>query len=1035
MAGSGRFVRGSVFRGTGVTVSAALCLTLSPPLAAPAAAAGPTDITIPATMRNAPASTYIESAGPSGYLHTSSSTPPGLDWTDNDGTTRRVPGSNGQGTSSHEFHGAASDIVVLPTPSRTGNIPLVNMATGESWHVTVPAGQTYARAIGDTLVTHAGRLDDGSWTEIHLLRRENGVTVDRPVSGVPAGYAFRFYGQGGIHGVMYFALVSDGSSSKTVWIDVKSGEATVLPAAAANPAHTTVTARHVVTQDGNTVRIYEQGKFDTPVHVMAIDMTGARVASVVGDSLIIGRHDPALGKPDLSAPNWRLLAAPFDGSPERLLLARARVDRLRLRPDGGAMVVGGASALDYGHNAITAQENGTPVVRPLRRVPPVPLRVASLTIDRGTVTTLEAGNARTEAFQRSLTGTAPGFGPRIARGMPSDTRCGLDQNCPQLYPAGDGRLVYTARVYEGDSWRPKLFVLNKDGQFPGTVWETGFVDAERVQIVGVSGSLALATGRTHSDASEIHLFDLDTGKVLRRAPFSAGALWGTTMWTAGISTDGAASAVATHARTGAVLATVKPGSGCQEISELQAVGQWLYWRCRTITSGEASGIHNVSERRNVPFSDYRKAQLGNGVIVTGTGGGALDTYDLRSGAAVRESVADSHVRYSLDARTGDLAYSIANGDVRVLRDTHTDVPLSSPYRAVGTAVETDSTPIAWKGEWWLSEPAADWQITIRNRTTGRLVHAQSGGRSEYSIATTWNGRATDGGYLPNGQYTWTLTAHPADNQGAALTTTGVLNLTGGTAVHRDHNGDGIGDLLSLSSAGALAFRHGNGSGALSGATTGHGWPTSAVAVPFGDMNGDRCSDTLVRLGAELRAYRPACGKPLTPTTPYTSLGTVWAQFNILTAPGDLTGDGRPDLVARQATTGDMYLYADDGAGKLKARGRIGTNWKLYRAVFGAGDLDGDGRGDLLAVDATNSLWRYDGTAVGNVESRKLVFGNKWATGRNAFVGAGDLNQDGKADLISRNAAGALLRNNGSGTGSFGSTTNIGSGWQGYKALS
>ncbi|MEW2084604.1 hypothetical protein [Streptomyces sp. NPDC005283] len=51
-----------------------------------------------------------------------------------------------------------------------------------------------------------------------------------------------------------------------------------------------------------------------------------------------------------------------------------------------------------------------------------------------------------------------------------------------------------------------------------------------------------------------------------------------------------------------------------------------------------------------------------------------------------------------------------------------------------------------------------------------------------------------------------------------------------------------------------------------------------------------------------------------------------------------------------------------------------------------------------------------------------------------FIGVGDITGDGKADPVSRNAAGDLLRNSGNGAGSFGSTAKVGTGWQGYKGI-
>ncbi len=1045
MAGFGRIRAALGMRGACVVASAALVVGPAPATAAPVESAGTVDITIPATMRNSPGGGALLSVGPSGYLHWGTTgLPSGLDWTSYDGTTRRVSGGDGAGPSSPiETYGAGSDIVSLPPRNGVGDVRLQNMATGESWVVTVPAGQIYAQTFGDTVVTRSGIREESGWTGTHLLRAENGSTVDRPVTGMPEGFVHQFLGRGGQHGSLLLGSVPDDTSLKSAWLDFRTATATMLPSTVVG-INSTVTAHHVVTPSGTSgVRIYEQGKFDAPVRELEVDLTEAKVVGVVGDSLVIGRHDPALGSLAYGSSTYRVVAVPFDGSPERLLLARARVLRIAHRPDGGLLIEGGASALDYGFNIVAAQEDGTPGVEPLRRIAPIPMKHLGLVVDQGVVSSVEDGDGRTAVYERVLRDTEPGYGDRVRRGSmlyPNDKCVMSERKCPQLYPTGDGRLVYKAEVIPagGDTWQERLFVVDKAGGFPGTPWDTGFVHTGNsldVQVLGVSGSLALVKGRSPLDDIELHVLDINSGKVLRKEPGLVGALWGSTIWTVAPAGNGTFTATAKDARTGARLTSVQVGSACRNMLELQAVGQWLYWGCeRDATPSRGAGVYDLKNRRDVPLSDTRTARLGNGIVVTGGDGQSLDVHDVRGATAVRENVATAHGLFSLDVRTGDLAYTLGKGDVRVLRRGLPAVPLNSPYSVVGPTVETDATPVVWRGEWWLNEPAADWTVTIRHPLTGRVVSTQTGGRAEYSIAASWNGRAADGTYLSNGGYTWTLTARPADGQGADLVASGLVTLTGGAPVHRDHGGDGIGDLVSLSSSGAFAYRYGNGTGGFSGAVTGSGWPTTALAVPFGDMNGDRCNDVLVRLGGALRAYRPGCGKALTPSGPHTSLGTTWAQFNVLTSPGDLTGDGRADLIARQATTGDMYLYADDGAGKLKARGRIGTNWKAYRSVFGAGDLNGDGIGELLAVDGVNSLWRYDGTAAGAVKPRALVFGNNWGTGRNVFVGVGDLNKDGKADLVSRNAAGDLLRNNGNGKGSFGSTVRIGTGWQGYKGL-
>ncbi|MFE9500297.1 FG-GAP repeat domain-containing protein [Streptomyces collinus] len=81
-------------------------------------------------------------------------------------------------------------------------------------------------------------------------------------------------------------------------------------------------------------------------------------------------------------------------------------------------------------------------------------------------------------------------------------------------------------------------------------------------------------------------------------------------------------------------------------------------------------------------------------------------------------------------------------------------------------------------------------------------------------------------------------------------------------------------------------------------------------MPFGDLDGDRYNDVLVRMSdGSLRGYKVKCGLAPQLSMAYRKLGTGWNAYDVLTSPGDLTGDGRADLLARRASTGDVYLFA------------------------------------------------------------------------------------------------------------------------------
>ncbi|MFE7774328.1 FG-GAP repeat domain-containing protein [Streptomyces sp. NPDC057445] len=196
------------------------------------------------------------------------------------------------------------------------------------------------------------------------------------------------------------------------------------------------------------------------------------------------------------------------------------------------------------------------------------------------------------------------------------------------------------------------------------------------------------------------------------------------------------------------------------------------------------------------------------------------------------------------------------------------------------------------------------------------------------------------------------------------------------------------------------------------------WAQGTRIVPFGDFDGDRCNDLVVRLpGGETRLHTPVCGGLPAPDSAYRRLSRDWSAYDTLVSSGDQNGDGRPDLLARDASSGNLYLYAHNGTDGFLPRVKVRSAWTGYKRVIGAGDLNGDGIGDVLALDRSDELWRYNGTRSGTLKDRVLVF-KDWGRSYKDVIGAGDLDGDGRNDLVSRDTSNRLWLNAGTGTGTF-----------------
>ncbi|MFF5156269.1 FG-GAP-like repeat-containing protein [Streptomyces sp. NPDC000348] len=1027
--GRSALVRG----GIATTTSLALTVGLGPlVLDAHADADAATEVVIPASTSLKP-ETHLFSAGPSGFLRHEPGR--GHVWSTYTGADTVVDASATDIWGMPEF-GAGSDVVARHDDG-TRTVTLRDMAAGgTAATVPLPDGDVYQGTLGRTVVTTGTRSGRLTW---HLLDLQGDGTVgDRAVTGAPDGLSQASLSTGDspvadAHGMVVQYRI-DGRT-RSGWIDADDGTLTELPY---NPTVTTsgrvvLTATHLVSWDGNdTVSVYSRDDLTRAVRTVPLENDYAtHLLGMVGDRILVSRYDPALGAKDGTLPVWRVDALAPDGSTAQTVLARSQSLSYAVpTPDGGLLVPGsGAGTADWGVNLVSAGADGDLVVRKVAAsvLDPVADPVQALTLDNGrlTVTEHDRDLGRTYAYSRTLGtgGDTPTVGARTNRGVSTDP-------WPHLVGTGDGRtVIWNEWSTEGDRV-PR--VLQPTGTLPGTA-----IDSRRsyVRVWDARGRhAAMATEYTEETGSETRVVDLDTGGTVLTSAQHGRAMWGTTLWVE----DGADAVIPVDVRTGTRGESVSFGPKC-DLEALEAVGRRLLWTCSGLGLNESQGVYDTVTKTNLTLTQgtWQTMKLGDG-FVAAVVDGELRVTDVRGSTPVTRTVgtASAGQPWDVDPYTGLIAYVDARENTHLVSGGVPVPALSQLDSSVAGSADVKGGATPWNPRWWPSKPVSSWTLALRNKATGTTVRTLSGGTAQGLLSASWNGKDKAGRLVANGAYTWTLTAAPADGLGAALTRTGTLKVTGAAPVRRDHaTADGFGEVLTLNGSGGLTYQYGTGTGTLTSKKTGSGWPTSAVFVPYGDLSGDRCNDVLVRYGSgALRAYRPACGAAVTPSTAYTSLGTSgWTQYDVLTSPGDVSGDGRPDLIARQASTKDVYLYKATSTGKLSARTKIASKWTGYKKVVGAGDLNGDGHGDLLAQDKSNELWRYDGTGTGTFKSRVKVF-NDWGASYNVVVGVGDITGDGKADIVARDTSGALYRNNGNGKGSFGGRTKLATGWQGYKGV-
>lgn len=129
----------------------------------------------------------------------------------------------------------------------------------------------------------------------------------------------------------------------------------------------------------------------------------------------------------------------------------------------------------------------------------------------------------------------------------------------------------------------------------------------------------------------------------------------------------------------------------------------------------------------------------------------------------------------------------------------------------------------------------------------------------------------------------------------------------------------------------------------------------------------------------------------------------WNNINLLLQT-DLNRDDYPDTLVR---TGDGTLYWEyiNPATDEWEFKQLATGWGSRKQILSPGDLTSDGHPDILSTDSSGGFWLYPGKGNGSFAARSLIGGG--GLNYNMVRGTGDFTNDGRADIIARGAGGKL----------------------------
>ena len=243
----------------------------------------------------------------------------------------------------------------------------------------------------------------------------------------------------------------------------------------------------------------------------------------------------------------------------------------------------------------------------------------------------------------------------------------------------------------------------------------------------------------------------------------------------------------------------------------------------------------------------------------------------------------------------------------------------------------------------------------------------------------------------------------------------------------DLNGDHQPDLVIADpQSGKIYVELGKAAGQF-GSPAGYTVGSQPAVLALADVNGDGYADVIAGDSRGFNVLLGSASGSLTPAGGF-SIGSSVSALTV----ADFNGDGKPDVAAASASAGGVAIFLGNGDGTFRNGPTVAFEGPLLPVSVASGDLNGDGKTDLVVALNTSDLsqpgalgvltGKGDGTFQTPVKITLAgpLVAQSMGTASSAALAVGDLNGDGRLDLVTavQGSAGhqtAVLLGNGNGT--------------------